>query len=364
MPTRVFISYAHESEELSNAVFELSGHLRKKGIDSEIDQYEESPPEGWPKWMMRQVQQAEYVLVCCSRLFFERANDFSGEASGLGVKWETSLVLQELYTLNTNNTKYIPIIFESDSSRHIPLPLQPYTHYNVSSECELGKLTNRLLGISASTRPPLGEQVEQPEPESLEAKDRKSMFFSSIIDVELWNQAGWKGMAYISEANNLMPPLACFIYKDEQAGERIFRNLREQFGRFDESEEIRLSFVKDPTDEYPHRYVVHFGSSREVLFTKLESYGLVPVDTLLMVVTRLLPIDIAGDPKSLAAFRRSYEALGVYGITNALSDGAGYKPCMENIIGKHHVHFREKEEVLADRNDEDHVVFSESSDGT
>jgi hypothetical protein len=67
---KVFISYAHESAELSNNVLEFSNLLRKKGIDSEIDQYEEAPAEGWPKWMMRQVQQADFVLVCCSKFFF------------------------------------------------------------------------------------------------------------------------------------------------------------------------------------------------------------------------------------------------------------------------------------------------------
>ncbi|HCG5919274.1 TPA: TIR domain-containing protein [Vibrio parahaemolyticus] len=128
MTKKVFISYAHESEELSDSVLQFSNYLRSQGIDSEIDQYEESPPEGWPKWMMRQVQEADYVLVVCSRLFYERANDFSGSNQGSGVKWETNLILQQLYNLNTNNTKFIPIVFERASLDYIPLPLQPYTH--------------------------------------------------------------------------------------------------------------------------------------------------------------------------------------------------------------------------------------------
>ena len=104
--TKVFISYAHESTELANTVLGLSDYLRSQGIDAEIDQYEESPPEGWPKWMMRQVQEAEYVLIVCSKLFYDRANDFTGKDEGLGVKWETSLILQQLYESNTNNTKF------------------------------------------------------------------------------------------------------------------------------------------------------------------------------------------------------------------------------------------------------------------
>lgn len=63
MANKVFISYAHQSEPLSNDVLELSNSLRAKGVGSEIDQYEELPQEGWPKWMMRQVQESDFV--CC-----------------------------------------------------------------------------------------------------------------------------------------------------------------------------------------------------------------------------------------------------------------------------------------------------------
>lgn len=34
---KVFISYAHESEKLSDQVLQFSNELRAKGIDSEID---------------------------------------------------------------------------------------------------------------------------------------------------------------------------------------------------------------------------------------------------------------------------------------------------------------------------------------
>ena len=147
MPKKVFISYAHESETLSNQVLEFSNYLRSQEIDSEIDQYEESPSEGWPKWMMRQVQEADFVLIVCSQLFFNRANDFSGKNDGLGVKWETSLILQQLYSMNTNNDKFIPIIFDKSNAQHIPLPLQPYTYYHVTDLDFRKKLTDRLRGI-------------------------------------------------------------------------------------------------------------------------------------------------------------------------------------------------------------------------
>ncbi|NOQ13899.1 MAG: TIR domain-containing protein [Methyloprofundus sp.] len=229
MTVRVFISYAHESEELSDEVLELSNYLRSQGIDSEIDQYEEAPPEGWPKWMMRQVQEADYVLIVCSELFYKRANDNSGNDDGLGVKWETSLILQQLYTLNTNNKKYIPIVLHGNDKKYIPLPLQPYTYYPFKELEGREKLRDRVLGISKSKRPPLGKVPEHEIPATpLDHKERKSMFFSSIIDVDLWNKAKWKAMVFMSDPGLQDPPIVGFVFENNKVGNDIFSSLKKR----------------------------------------------------------------------------------------------------------------------------------------
>ena len=43
---KVFISYSHDSKEHAERVLSLSDRLRRDGVDSQIDQYELSPPEG------------------------------------------------------------------------------------------------------------------------------------------------------------------------------------------------------------------------------------------------------------------------------------------------------------------------------
>ncbi len=47
----VFISYSQDSEEHKKRVLDLSNRLRGDGVDCSIDQYEESPPEGWTRWV-------------------------------------------------------------------------------------------------------------------------------------------------------------------------------------------------------------------------------------------------------------------------------------------------------------------------
>lgn len=360
MPKKVFISYAHESEDFSNKVLEFSDFLRSKGIDAEIDQYEESPPEGWPKWMMRQVHEADFVLVCCSELFHTRATDFKNSESGLGVKWETNLILQELYTNSTSNTKYIPIFFDSGNNKFIPLPLQPYTHYNVSKENEKTNLINRLLGLSKSKRPTLGSEPEAAEEiKPLESKERKSLFFSTIIDLDLWNSAKWKGMAFVSDPGLQNPPIACFVFANEKAGAEIFKKLRKEFGEVDSSEEIRLSFIEKINPSKPADYKVHIGSERSILLEKLKKYGLKPDESLLVMLSRIQEMNPPRTPSSLTIFKHSYHHFKKYYITNLITQNGQLTPDFNNIIEKKNVHFREKSDVVKDRNDDDIVVFKE-----
>jgi selenocysteine lyase/cysteine desulfurase len=60
-PPKVFISYSHDSPEHEDRVLGLANRLREDGIDAEIDQYEISPPQGWPSWYEQQIKSADFV---------------------------------------------------------------------------------------------------------------------------------------------------------------------------------------------------------------------------------------------------------------------------------------------------------------
>src|SRR5438876_918212 len=45
----VFISYSWDNDHHVQAVLTLSNRLCSEGIDCVLDQYEQSPPEGWPR---------------------------------------------------------------------------------------------------------------------------------------------------------------------------------------------------------------------------------------------------------------------------------------------------------------------------
>jgi hypothetical protein len=67
----VFISYSHDSDEHRETVLALSERLREDGIETLLDQYVNgSPKQGWPRWMLDQLDAADSVLVVCTETYY------------------------------------------------------------------------------------------------------------------------------------------------------------------------------------------------------------------------------------------------------------------------------------------------------
>ncbi|HQU63197.1 MAG TPA: TIR domain-containing protein, partial [Nitrosomonas sp.] len=71
--TKVLISYSHDSAAHREYVLSLSERLRDDGIETVLDQYENGTPEqGWPRWMLDQLDVAQKVLVICTETYYRR----------------------------------------------------------------------------------------------------------------------------------------------------------------------------------------------------------------------------------------------------------------------------------------------------
>jgi hypothetical protein len=96
-PPRVFLSYSHDSDKHGELVLALSERLRVDGIETLLDQYVNgSPSSGWPRWMLDQVDAADYVLVVCTETYYRRFRGHEVPGKGKGVDWEGALITQEL----------------------------------------------------------------------------------------------------------------------------------------------------------------------------------------------------------------------------------------------------------------------------
>jgi len=170
---KVFISYTHDSQDHMDRVLDISNHLRNNGINCNIDQYEFSPSEGWPRWMAYQIEEADFVLVICTENYESRFKGKGETGKGLGVKWEGAILTQELYDAETRNTNFIPVIFSTDDSAHIPVLLRGATHYEINSEDGYQALYRHLTNQPQSIKPELGEIQSMP------TRERKQDFLDT-----------------------------------------------------------------------------------------------------------------------------------------------------------------------------------------
>jgi tetratricopeptide (TPR) repeat protein len=158
--TRVFISYSHDSDAHRKRVLALSDQLREDGVDCYIDQYVNgSPAEGWQRWMEKQIELADFVLVVCTPIYLRR---FRGEdrEGGRGVNFEGVIISQVLYDNFQQNTKFIPIIPDDGSLDNVPLLLKSGSAYLFGNQYEA--LYRVLTGQPLATAKPLGKLKHYP----------------------------------------------------------------------------------------------------------------------------------------------------------------------------------------------------------
>jgi tetratricopeptide (TPR) repeat protein len=149
---KVFISYSRDSDEHCKAVLDLADRLNRDDIDCELDQYiNGAPDEGFPLWMERQIDAADYVLVICTKTYLNRWEGKEPEGIGQGVKWESLLSAQTLYDNDSRNNKFISVLFTTKDSDFIPRPYKGFSRYDLSQpdgyELLYRQLTEQPLAI-------------------------------------------------------------------------------------------------------------------------------------------------------------------------------------------------------------------------
>lgn len=163
--TRVFISYSHDSAEHRDRVRRLADRLIRDGVDCVIDLDEPNPPEGWWRWMDRQLADADFVLVVCTAGYFQRATA-RRQAAGHGARFESVLLIQTLYDSAMENKKFIPVLFEDLPTSEILPALRPYSRYRLDRDAEYTELLRHLTGQPKRVRPPRGPVPELPPEET------------------------------------------------------------------------------------------------------------------------------------------------------------------------------------------------------
>ena len=339
----VFISYSWDSEDHVRAVLEFSNRLRSEGVDCVLDQYEESPPEGWPRWMDRKICEARLVLVVCTDAYYNRVMGKEVADKGLGVKWEGGLIYQHLYNAGASNTKFIPVLLRPEDRKFVPTPLQGATYYSVDSTAGYDRLYSRLLGKQNAKKPKLGKRRPLPK---REVKTDVSMYVSIPIDPQLWDEAKWRGTFVLIYEKG--PPVLGLGFLNESAARKIFEQWHRRYVASDTFEELRVSIVEgDIKGELPG-YTVHVGADIENTIRRYREAGLTVSETdAFMTVSRINRMNPPPGSKNIEMFKEAYRLYKTYLLIPVVMkpDGSEARPILDLGIHKNTIHFRRVEDI-------------------
>jgi SEFIR domain len=162
---RVFISYSHDSPEHRSRVLRLANRLRGDGVDAMLDQYVQSPPEGWPVWCEHEIRTSDFVLMVCTETYAQRVDRGEQAGKGHGVLWEARLIKQHLYDTGSSTAKFVPVLVAGGSHEHVPVPVRGATIYNLETPDGYEDLCRLLTSQPLTAMPPLGpRKVFPPQP--------------------------------------------------------------------------------------------------------------------------------------------------------------------------------------------------------
>jgi hypothetical protein len=136
-PPKVFISYSRESNRRMQQVRNLAQALRMDGIDCMIDQFIQSP-SNWDRWMIDQIDLADYVLIVCSEAYYNSFRNLESVNSTEGVTWESTLIIEQLYKGKSSNDKFYPVFLDQPDVRLIPNGIRT-SFFNLST-CDLSHI--------------------------------------------------------------------------------------------------------------------------------------------------------------------------------------------------------------------------------
>ena len=305
-----------------------------------LDQYEHSPPQGWPRWMDSKIRSCRYVLMVCTEAYCKRVMGTEAEGVGHGVRWEGNLIYQHIYDAGTRNVKFIPVILNAADRVHVPTPVRGSTIYCVDAPAEYEDLYRRLAEIPKS-KPALGTRRPLPHKE---VKTNPAMFITGPIDVDLWNKARWKGTFYAEGSDGL--PILGLAFQDEQSARAIFRGWQERYGSRDEDEELRVAIIEGDIPGEEPGYSVHINVDTDVFIRRIKAAGFAYSDDLILTGGRVHRMNPPPTSPYLPWFKEQYRRSKTFWLVPGVIDEREQVRMIPELgIFKGRVHFRHVSEL-------------------
>ena len=159
---KVFVSYSHDSETYGERVLSLAERLRADGFEAMVDQYVEgTPPQGWARWMLNQIEGANHVLLLCTEPYYRRFRGLESSGVGRGVDWQGAVITTELYDKKSISSRFVPVLFDAADRDYVPDPLRTFTCHVLTSETAYSALTDYLAGAAGVPPATLGPSPDR-----------------------------------------------------------------------------------------------------------------------------------------------------------------------------------------------------------
>lgn len=147
--TKVFISYAWESEEHRAWVKALADRLLADGIEAIVDQYDLELGDRLPQFMEQSVRSSDYALIVCTPAYKQKADERIG-----GVGYEGHIISGELFS-GHNERKFIPVIKEGGVEESLPTFLKGKLAVDLGDGVESRGYNDLLATLYGAKKKPL-----------------------------------------------------------------------------------------------------------------------------------------------------------------------------------------------------------------
>lgn len=185
-------------------------------------------------------------------------------------------------------------------------------------------------------------------------QSHKAIKSNSIINLELWNKAGWQGVLYAHYgAEDQQPPMLGLVLSDREVATAIFKEWNKKFGREDVDDQIRISIVRGVDAEQEHHYRVHITKSIE-RDLRQENPGLRVYN-----MSRINNMEPESS-ENLEMFLKQFNKFGMFFLVPAaISENASMPELLiEHSILSRNLHVRYAHEI--GQHDPDSVVIKDS----
>jgi hypothetical protein len=142
--------------------------------------------------------------------------------------------------------------------------------------------------------------------------DHRDLGVLSVIDVHLWNRAGWSGAAFADWGPRLPPGIA-LMFTNEEAARKIFTRWRERLGQIDKQDEIYVAIVRGISVDHPAHY-------RVLITSRLPSEGERPAGKMFAMASRMQTMHAESDV-NLNRFLEIYGRVCAYLLLPAILVG-------------------------------------------